>query len=99
MNYQLEMLLSDQPAVLERVLQTTRYRGFRINQLNMQPAPEQLASRKLKVSMQVSGKQPITILTSQLHKLYDLASLECRTALSPSIERQSTLTQALPRTA
>ncbi|GGO66529.1 acetolactate synthase 2 small subunit [Bowmanella pacifica] len=94
MNYQLEMLLTDQPAVLERVLQTTRYRGFRVDSMQMQPA-----SKQMKVSMLVSGKHPISMLTSQLNKLYDLASLECQAQLVQSGEQQSTQAQPLPKTA
>ncbi|GAB3025553.1 acetolactate synthase 2 small subunit [Bowmanella dokdonensis] len=94
MNYQIDLLLADQPAVLERVLQTTRYRGFRINQLNMQPTASQL-----KVSMQVYGKQPINILTTQLHKLYDLASLECQAQQNSTLGRRSLAAQTLPKTA
>lgn len=84
MNYQLDMLLSNQPAVLERVLQTTRYRGFKVDSMQMQPA-----SKQMRVSMQVSGQQPISLLTSQLHKLYDLASLECQAQLAHTGELQS----------
>ncbi|MDF2179081.1 acetolactate synthase 2 small subunit [Aliiglaciecola sp. CAU 1673] len=75
MNYQLMLSLQDQPAVMERVLQTTRYRGFCIHQLRMQQGPKGLS-----VTMDVSGQQPIHILTGQLRKLYDLSSLEIASA-------------------
>ncbi|WP_088329334.1 acetolactate synthase 2 small subunit [Lacimicrobium sp. SS2-24] len=76
MTYDLELLLSDQPAALERVLQTARYRGFKVRQLQMRQR-----GSGLQLSMQVSGPQPINILTTQLHKLYDLASLNIEQTL------------------
>lgn len=71
MNYQLELQMNNQPAALERVLQTTRYRGFELHDLNMQLIDQ----NSLRLLMTVSGQYPINILTTQLNKLYDLASL------------------------
>jgi len=71
MIYQLQLELVNQPAVLERVLQTTRYRGFVLQSMQL----ESVAQDRLELSMKVSGQQPINILTTQLNKLYDLASL------------------------
>ena len=69
--YEIEMLLDNQPAVLERVLQVVRYRQFHLESLQMQPDGQD----KLTVNMKVSSQQSINILTSQLNKLYDLARL------------------------
>lgn len=71
MIYQLQLELANQPAVLERVLQTTRYRGFSLESMQL----ESVGQDKLELSMKVSGQHPINILTTQLNKLYDLASL------------------------
>lgn len=71
MNYQLELNLDNQPAVLERVLQTTRYRGFELKDMNVELTDQ----NSLRLLMTVSGQHPINILTTQLNKLYDLASL------------------------
>lgn len=72
MHYQLNLLLTNTPAAVERVLQTTRYRGFTLHQCEMHTA-----SGAMRLNMQVSGEQPIHLLTSQLKKLYDLIELAC----------------------
>ncbi|WP_416305610.1 acetolactate synthase 2 small subunit [Neptunicella sp. SCSIO 80796] len=82
MHYQLNLLLTDSPAAIERVLQTTRYRGFTLHQCEMQTA-----SGEIQLNMQVSGEQPIHLLTSQLSKLYDLLEL----VLDPSSVRVNRL--------
>ena len=69
--YELEILLDNQPAALERVLQVVRYRQFNVHALQMQPDGQD----KLTVNMKVSSQHSINILTSQLNKLYDLARL------------------------
>lgn len=69
--YEIEMLLDNKPAALERVLQVVRYRQFQLEALQMQPDGQD----KLTVNMKVSSQQSINILTSQLNKLYDLARL------------------------
>lgn len=69
--YEIEMLLDNQPAALERVLQVVRYRQFQLEGLQMQTDGQD----KLTVNMKVSSQHSINILTSQLNKLYDLARL------------------------
>lgn len=69
--YELEILLDNQPAALERVLQVVRYRQFNVHELQMQPDGQD----KLTVNIKVSSQHSINILTSQLNKLYDLARL------------------------
>ena len=69
--YEIEMLLDNQPAALERVLQVVRYRQFQLDGLQMQPNGQD----KLTVKLKVSSQHSINILTSQLNKLYDLARL------------------------
>lgn len=69
--YKIEMLLDNQPAALERVLQVVRYRQFQLDGLQMQPDGQD----KLTVNLKVSSQHSINILTSQLNKLYDLARL------------------------
>jgi len=71
MQYQIEMVLDNQPAALERVLQVVRYRQFQLEGLEMQSEEQ----NKLTVNMKVSSQHSINILTSQLNKLYDLARL------------------------
>ncbi|MCC2606565.1 acetolactate synthase 2 small subunit [Planctobacterium marinum] len=71
MQYQIELQLHNQPAVLERVLQVVRYRQFHLEGMQMQPEGQD----KLTVQLKVSGQHSINILTSQLNKLYDLARL------------------------
>lgn len=71
MNYQIELEANDQPAIVERVLQTVRYRQFNVNTMMMRHTE----SDKLSISLQVSSQHSINILTSQLNKLYDLTRL------------------------
>jgi len=71
MQYQIELVLDNQPAALERVLQVVRYRQFQLNSLAMEPEGQD----KLTVKLKVSSQHPVNILTSQLNKLYDLARL------------------------
>lgn len=72
MKYQLQLILSNQPAVLERVLQTTRYRGFKLDSLNLQA----VKADTLELSMTVCSQQSVSLLTTQLNKLYDLVSIK-----------------------
>jgi acetolactate synthase II small subunit len=70
MHYQLTLLLTNTPAAIERVLQTTRYRGFTLHHCQMHTD-----SGDIQLNMRVSGEYPIHLLTSQLNKLYDVIEL------------------------
>lgn len=68
----LKITAQQQPTVLEKLLQATRYRGFVVNGMNMfQNVDETL----LDIELSVSSVQAIEKLTVQLHKLYDVNTI------------------------
>ncbi|MCF6264893.1 MAG: acetolactate synthase 2 small subunit [Xanthomonadales bacterium] len=70
-NTTLEIHANNQPTVMERLLQVTRYRGFVINKLEMQ----QLGQTQLQVTMSVNSDRPIENLSRQLMKLFDVVDV------------------------
>lgn len=72
MSYILQIEAQNQPSVLERVLQTTRYRGFKISGFTMKLE----SNNRLSMEMIIDSDKAIHLLTSQLDKLYDLTSIE-----------------------
>ena len=73
MNHVLNITANNTPAVVERLLQVTRYRGYQLTGLEMKPRPD---AHSLAITLSVSSDKPIHLLTSQLHKLYDVVQLE-----------------------
>ncbi|MBE9548541.1 MAG: acetolactate synthase 2 small subunit [Proteobacteria bacterium] len=62
---------NNQPTVMERLMQVTRYRGFSINKLNMQ----KLSDKDLEIIMSVDSRNPIENLSRQLLKLVDVVDI------------------------
>jgi len=77
MNHVLNITAHNTPAVIERLLQVTRYRGYELAGLEMTPRAD---SRSLSIQLTVRSEKPIHLLTSQLHKLYDIQQLELQAA-------------------
>lgn len=73
MNHTLNITASNTPAVVERLLQVTRYRGYQLTGLEMKPRSD---NRSVAITLSVCSDKPIHLLTSQLHKLYDVQQLE-----------------------
>ncbi|WP_240220374.1 acetolactate synthase 2 small subunit [Rheinheimera hassiensis] len=73
MNHVLNITATNTPAVVERLLQVTRYRGYELAGLELTPRND---ARSLSITLTVSSDKPIHLLTSQLHKLYDIQQLE-----------------------
>ena len=69
--HSLKLEVYNRPAILERILQVVRYRGYSLLNLNVVPNGMDM----LTVSLTVDGLQPISKLTNQLNKLYDLARI------------------------
>jgi len=69
----LSILLRNEAASVERLLQVTRYRGFQLAGLEL-TEPED--GRVLAVRMSVKSERPLSLLTAQLQKLYDVVQLE-----------------------
>ena len=64
----------NQPVVLERLLQVTRYRGFEVAGMEMKPMAD---FSGLLVTLSIVSDKPISLLTNQLNKLYDIEYLDC----------------------
>jgi acetolactate synthase II small subunit len=73
MNHVLNITANNTPAVVERLLQVTRYRGYELAGLELAAKADM---RSLHITLKISGDKPIHLLTSQLHKLYDIQQLE-----------------------
>ncbi|WP_231916785.1 acetolactate synthase 2 small subunit [Rheinheimera sp. SA_1] len=58
---------------VERLLQVTRYRGFQLCGLEMKPMAD---NNGLLVTLNILSDKPISLLTAQLNKLYDVQHLE-----------------------
>jgi len=65
----LKITASDQPTVLERLLQVSRYRGFTVTGMTMFPSGE---SKQLDIELNVASEQPVANLEKQLNKLFDI---------------------------
>ena len=65
----LKITASDQPTVLERLLQVSRYRGFTVTGMTMFPSNE---SEQLDIELSVASEQPVANLEKQLNKLFDI---------------------------
>jgi acetolactate synthase II small subunit len=63
---------------LERLLQVTRYRGFQLCGMEMKPLADMSG---LLVTLNILSDKPISLLTAQLNKLYDVQQLELHAPL------------------
>jgi len=68
----LRITAEDQPTVLERLLQVTRYRGFVVTGMTMFPHKE---GDLLDIELSVRSEQTIDRLQWQLHKLIDITQI------------------------
>ena len=84
MNHVLTIQTKNQPVVLERLLQVTRYRGFEVAGMEMKPMAD---FSGLLVTLSIVSDKPISLLTNQLNKLYDIEYLDC-------VESQQTQAEA-----
>ena len=69
--HSLKLEVNNRPAILERVLQVVRYRGYEL--ISLQVIPDGMDM--LTVMITIDGLQPVCKLTNQLNKLYDLNNL------------------------
>lgn len=69
--HSLKLEVYNKPAILERVLQVIRYRGYELVSLQVIPQGMDM----LTVLVTVDSEQPLYKLTNQLNKLYDLARI------------------------
>jgi acetolactate synthase II small subunit len=73
MNHTLTITTNNEASVVERLLQVTRYRGYQLAGLQLEPLTD---CAGLSVTLTVNSDKPIHLLTSQLHKLYDVRDLQ-----------------------
>ncbi len=71
--YLLDIKAADKPVLLARVLRVTRHRGFVIKQV---AATQNHASKIARVEIIVDSDRPITTLTNQIEKLWDVRTVE-----------------------
>ncbi|EOW9155397.1 acetolactate synthase 2 small subunit [Vibrio cholerae] len=71
--YLLDIKADDKPVLLERVLRVTRHRGFVIKQV---AATQNHESKIASVEIIVDSDRPITPLTNQIEKLWDVRTVE-----------------------
>ncbi len=77
MHHTLTITTSNEASVVERLLQVTRYRGYQLAGLQLTPLTDRAGMR---ITLQVQSDKPITLLTNQLVKLYDVQQLEMASA-------------------
>ena len=78
----LRITAHDQPTVLERLLQVTRYRGFVVTGMTMFPNKE---NALLDIEMSVRSEHSITHLQHQLDKLFDISDVTVDNILSQQV--------------
>ena len=73
----LKITAQQQPTVLEKLLQATRYRGFVVQGMNMFTNVD---NSLIDIELSVSSIHSIDKLTVQLNKLYDINSIKLDTS-------------------
>ncbi|WP_199609943.1 acetolactate synthase 2 small subunit [Flocculibacter collagenilyticus] len=89
----LTILAHQTPAALERILQTMRFRGFQLLQLTTQQVLianeyQQDDQQMLLISVTVTSNHAIHLLTHQLEKLFDVATVNVLDT-QPTLEKMS----------
>ncbi|QSP93344.1 ACT domain-containing protein [Marinobacter salinisoli] len=69
-SYAIACTMTHEAAAMERLCQVIRIRGFRIVQMAVDAAGEQL-----NIAMTLEGTRPISMLKSQLEKLHTVAEV------------------------
>lgn len=71
--YLLDIKADDKPVLLERVLRIVRHRGFTVRQV---AGTQNHQSKIASVEIIVDSDRPITFLTHQIEKLWDVISVD-----------------------
>jgi acetolactate synthase II small subunit len=71
--YLLDIKADDKPVLLERVLRVVRHRGFTVRQV---AGTQNHQSKIASVEIIVDSDRPITFLTTQIEKLWDVISVD-----------------------
>jgi len=73
------------PEVLERVLRVVRHRGFQVCAMNM----NQMANNEnINIELTVASERSVDLLSVQLNKLMDVASVEVQQQTSQQTNQQ-----------
>lgn len=64
---------NDKPVLVERILRVVRHRGFTIKQIL---ATQNQESRVARIEIVVDSDRPITLITNQIEKLWDVTHVE-----------------------
>jgi len=72
-NHTLRITAENQPTVMEKLLQVTRYRGFIVTGMTMFPESDQST---LTIELTVQSKNSIEQLQYQLQKLIDITDIQ-----------------------
>ncbi|MFU9137557.1 acetolactate synthase 2 small subunit [Erwinia tasmaniensis] len=73
MQHQLSIEARFRPEILERILRVIRHRGFQICTMNM---ATETGSDNINIEMIVASLRPVELLSTQLTKLMDVASVQ-----------------------
>ncbi len=71
--YLLDIKADDKPVLLERVLRVVRHRGFTVRQV---AGTQNHQSKIASVEIIVDSERPISFLTNQIEKLWDVISVD-----------------------
>ena len=70
------------PAAIERLLRTTRHRGFAVREMHLQAVDD---AESVTIRLTVSGDRPLQLLTSQLAKLVDVTTVDVKASLTTQL--------------
>lgn len=70
--YLLKIEANDKPVLVERILRIVRHRGFSIKQIL---ATQNHESKVAQIEMVVDSDRPITLITNQVEKLWDVTDV------------------------
>ncbi len=73
MQHNLSIQARFRPEMLERVLRVVRHRGFQICAMNMSAEAN---NESINIELTVASQRPVDLLSAQLNKLMDVASVE-----------------------
>ncbi|WP_067709677.1 acetolactate synthase 2 small subunit [Erwinia sp. ErVv1] len=73
MQHQLSIEARFRPEILERILRVIRHRGFQICTMHMAAGT---GSDNINIEMTVASLRPVDLLSTQLTKLMDVASVQ-----------------------
>ncbi|OQP35528.1 MULTISPECIES: acetolactate synthase 2 small subunit [Pantoea] len=84
--HQLSIEARFRPEILERILRVVRHRGFQVCAMNMGAVAN---GETINIEMTVASQRSVDLLSSQLSKLMDVASVEIQQQTSQQIHAWS----------